>query len=173
MVKRVLVVEYNSQWPTMYEEEKSRILEAIGDELVAVEHVGSTSVPGLPAKPVIDIMAGVRRLEDAERCIGPLASLGFEYVPEYEEFIPERRYFRKGPPEARTHHLHMVAVGSEFWDETLLFRDLLLSRDDLAREYSNLKVQLARDHREDRDKYTEAKGPFIESTLAMARADSG
>ena len=93
----VVVADYDPRWPRMFEEERRRIVGAIGPLAVAVEHVGSTSVPRLAAKPVIDILVGVRRLGDATSCVVPLAAIGYEYVPEYEREIPDRRYFRKGP----------------------------------------------------------------------------
>ena len=92
----VIIVEYDPRWPTLYEEERERILRAVGDLVVAIEHVGSTAVPNLGGKPIIDIMPAVRRLEDAELCVEPLGGIGYEYVPEYNDIIPERRYFHKG-----------------------------------------------------------------------------
>ena len=91
----ITIAHYDPQWPILYEEEKARILGVIGDKVVAIEHIGSTAVPGLGAKPIIDITVAVRHLADAEKCIEPLQSVGYEYVPEYEVSIPERRYFRK------------------------------------------------------------------------------
>lgn len=112
MTAHVIIVEYDPSWAAMSEKEKRRILSAVGDLVVAVEHVGSAAVPGLGGKPVLDIMVAVRDLADADRCIEPLRSIGYEYVLEYDDIIPERRYFHKGPPEARTHHLHMVELRS-------------------------------------------------------------
>jgi GrpB-like predicted nucleotidyltransferase (UPF0157 family) len=165
----VLVVDYDPQWPTSYEEEKERILGVIGDVAVAIEHIGSTAVPGLGAKPIIDIMVAVSRLADAERCIEPLQEIGYEYVPEYNDVIPERRYFHKGPPGARTYHLHMVELTSEFWERHLLFRDSLRTHPEEARRYHELKKELAAKFGSDRDGYTEAKTSFIESVIAKPR----
>ncbi|MEE9600306.1 MAG: GrpB family protein [Thermoplasmata archaeon] len=165
----VMVVDYIARWPIMYEEEERRILRAIGPYVLAIEHVGSTAVPGLGAKPIIDILAAVHRLKDAESCIGPLEGLGYEYVPEYEDLIPERRYFHKGPQEARTHHLHMVEMTSDFWEKHLLFRDFLRTHAKVAQEYFELKRELAARYRTDRDAYTDAKTSFIESVIARAR----
>jgi GrpB-like predicted nucleotidyltransferase (UPF0157 family) len=87
--------------------ERTKILSVIAKKVVAIEHVGSTTVPGLGAKPIIDIMVGIRHLSDAEGCIGPLETIGYEYVPEYEDSIPERRYFRKGPSNVPSKHYHL------------------------------------------------------------------
>jgi GrpB-like predicted nucleotidyltransferase (UPF0157 family) len=164
----VVVVDYDPSWPAQYERERAGIVEALGDVMegvVAVEHVGSTAVPGLAAKPIIDIIVGVRELAAGERCVQPLEALEYEYRG--EAGIPGRLYFRKGQP--RTHHLHMVEHGSEFWERHLLFRDLLRERPAVAREYAALKKELAVQYRTDRLAYTEAKTPFIESALARAR----
>ncbi len=168
----VMIVDYDPQWPILYQEEKGRILEAIGHVIVAIEHVGSTAVPGLGAKPTIDIMVAVSRLADAERCIEPLQGMGYEYEPELEVSMPQRRYFDKGPAEARI-HLHMVELASEFWQRHLLFRDFLRDHPEVAREYEQLKRELAAEYGSDRDGYTEAKTSFIRSVEARARRVAG
>ncbi len=165
----VVVVDYDASWPRQFEEEKSRIVATLGDVMagvVAIEHVGSTAVPGLAAKPIIDIIPGVRDLSIGELCIEPLERLGYEYLGEVG--IPGRFYFRKGDP--RTHHLHLVQHGSEFWERHIRFRDLLRADPEVARQYDALKRELAVKYRTDRLAYTEAKTPFIESALARARA---
>jgi GrpB-like predicted nucleotidyltransferase (UPF0157 family) len=153
----------------MYEEERDLILRAAGDLVIAIEHIGSTAVLNLGGKPIIDIMPAVGRLEDAELCVEPLEAIGYEYVPEYNEIIPERRYFHKGPPEGRTHHLHMVERTSEFWERHLLFRDWLRTHPEDAEEYYRLKQELADRFDRDRDGYTDAKTSFIEAIVAKAR----
>jgi GrpB-like predicted nucleotidyltransferase (UPF0157 family) len=169
----VIMAEYDPRWPALYDAERDRILAVTGNSVLRIEHIGSTAVPGLGSKPIIDIMAAVRRLQDAEGCIPPLQGIGYEYVPEYNELIPERRYFHKGPPEARTFHLHMVELTSEFWERQLLFRDWLRSHPEDAQEYHELKQRLAAQFGNDREGYTEAKGPFIESIVARARLGEG
>jgi GrpB-like predicted nucleotidyltransferase (UPF0157 family) len=136
--------------------------------VVAIEHMGSTAVPGLGAKPIIDIMVAIHRLALAERCIEPLASINYEYVPEYEVVMPFRRYFHKGPQHARTHHLHMVEYDSDFWRRHLLFRDFLRAHKAVARQYYHLKKELAARFGTDREAYTEAKTSFIEAIVERA-----
>ncbi len=138
--------------------------------LAGLEHVGSTAVPGLAAKPILDILAGLRVLSDARACIPRLEAIGYEYVPEYEDRLPERRYFRKGPLENRTHHLHMVEIGSDFWTSHVRFRKYLRGHPEAAREYEALKRDLAAAHAGDRDLYTESKADFILSILVRAAA---
>jgi len=162
----VVIVPYDPRWPAMFANERERILTATGGVVLAVEHVGSTAVPGLAAKPIIDILAGVRHLDDAAETFQPLLALGYAYVPEYETEIPDRRYFHKGPPAARSHHLHMAEFGGGFWRRHLAFRDALRSDPVLAARYAALKRDLAARFGRDRRGYTEAKTEFIESVLA-------
>ena len=163
------IVDYDPKWPAIYEMEKELILATIGRFVIGVEHVGSTAVPGLGGKPIIDIMAAVRRLDDAAQIIEPLGRIGYEYVPEYEEFVPERRYFRKGAPEPASHHLHAVEPTTGFWKDHLLFRDYLRARSEEASEYEAFKRDLARKITQDRVAFTDAKTPFVESVLERAR----
>jgi GrpB-like predicted nucleotidyltransferase (UPF0157 family) len=165
------VVDYDPSWPRRYEEERDRIAAALGDAVVAIEHVGGTAVPGLPAKPVIDLMVGVEDIERAGPAVAGLINLGYEYVPEFESQLPQRRYFRRGSPE--THHVHMVAVGSDFWEEHLLFRDYLRSNPQAAEEYGKLKRGLADRFRFDRDAYRAGKVPFIDTVVDAARRQAG
>lgn len=165
----VIIVEYNHRWPIMYEEEKAQILSVIGGKILAIEHIGSTAVPGLGGKPIIDVMVGVRRLYIAKKCIEPLATIGYEYVPEYEVSIPDRRYFRKGPPE-RHRHLHMIELGSNFWESHILFRDYLRAHPETAQEYYELKKELAARFGSDSLGFTNAKTKFIESVVKKAQA---
>jgi len=167
----VQIVDYNPLWPEQYEREKARVLEAIPEWVVAMEHVGSTAVPGLSAKPIIDIMIGMARLSDAEATFEPLRQLGYDYRPEFEILIPERRFFRKGPAEARTHHVHMVERDSAFWHDHLLFRDYLRSHPNVAKDYEALKRNLAARLGKERQAYTDAKTPFIQGILRQAHAE--
>ena len=165
----VVLVPSDPRWPARFQEEKAAILGAIGDRTVAIEHVGSTAVPGLLSKPTIDIMVGVPRLDAAQACIGPLEGIGYAYRQDLESTMPERRYFDKGPPGARTFHLHLVEFGREFWMRHLLFRNFLRAHPDRAASYGSLKQELARTYTSDRDAYTDAKPGFIEATVADAR----
>jgi GrpB-like predicted nucleotidyltransferase (UPF0157 family)/protein associated with RNAse G/E len=168
----VKIADYDSRWPAIYAKEKDLILSVIGVKVEGIEHVGSTAVPGLGAKPIIDIVVGVRKLSEAKDCVAPLKRIGYEYVPEYEKEIPERRYFRKGPEGvANKHfHLHMVERGGGFWKRHLLFRDFLRCSPDVARQYCRLKRDLASEYACDREGYTEAKTKFVESIVARAQA---
>jgi len=165
------IAVYDPAWPGAFERERAAILAALGDLVFAIEHVGSTSVPGLGAKPIIDIMAGLRELADHARCVAPLRSLGYEHKGEFG--IPGRHYFRKPVRGARTHQIHMVEHSSSFWVRHLLFRDYLRANAEEARAYCELKLRLAARFGADVEGYTEAKTEFIRSAEAKARAALG
>lgn len=170
MTKRVVVVPYDLRWPRLYEEERRRLESVFAGANASIEHVGSTSVPGLAAKPIIDILVGVPSLDSAEQRIGALEDVGYHYVPEYELDLPERRYFRRPREHPRTHHLHCVVEGGAFWNRHLAFRDRLRGDARTARAYAALKQDLAETFRTDGPGYTEAKSPFIERVLDDAGA---
>jgi GrpB-like predicted nucleotidyltransferase (UPF0157 family) len=171
MSEEVVIVDYNPRWPARYEEEKASILALIGEYVVGIHHVGSTSVPGLGAKPIIDVMIGIRDLAFVENCVSPLQSLEYEYLGEYG--IPGRHYFRKpaaGGIEHRTHHIHMMQTDHSQWRRHLLFRDYLRSHPEDAKRYEFLKRELAIRFGADREGYTDAKTEFVEDILAKAEA---
>ena len=161
----VIIVDYDPNWPQAFDQEHERIAGALANVagVLGIEHVGSTAVPGLAAKPIIDIMIGVDDLRVGERSVEPIVALGYEYKG--EGGIPGRLYFRKGSP--RSHHIHLVEHGGDFWERHLLFRDLLREQPDLRDQYAALKWALAEQYGANREGYTEAKTPFIQSTLAQ------
>jgi GrpB-like predicted nucleotidyltransferase (UPF0157 family) len=162
----VHVVPYDPSWPRRFEEERVRLAEVLAPWLAGpIEHVGSTAVPGLAAKPVIDVMAGVASLEASRPAIEALARHGWCYFP----YRPESMHWLCKPsPMARTHHLHLVPFGGVLWAERLAFRDHLRTHPDMALEYAALKRGLAERYRLDREAYTEAKGPFVVRVVAAA-----
>lgn len=165
--RNIVVVEYDPRWPQKYEEDKAAILRAVGPHVRGIEHIGSTSVPGLVAKPVVDIMLGVDR-DDLDNVIEPLAGIGYDYNPDWEFSMPMRRYFRRLLPDgAHTHHLHVVPHGGAFWIRHLRFRDYLRAHPEKAREYSDLKKRLTVERQRSID-YTFAKTEFIRSVEAQA-----
>jgi aminoglycoside N3'-acetyltransferase/GrpB-like predicted nucleotidyltransferase (UPF0157 family) len=166
MTKHVLLVPYDPEWPRRFEEERSVLAEVFAGTGAVIDHVGSTAVPHLGAKPIIDVMVGVPALAVAEEKIGALEAAGYEYVQEYETQLPHRRYFRKPRLGTRTFHVHCVVTGSKWWIEFLAFRDYLRAHRDAAAAYYDLKAGLAT--RVTRGEYTQAKAPFIERVLATA-----
>lgn len=160
--------EYDPEWASLFEAEREFLMEIIGDCFCgSVEHVGSTAVPGLVAKPVIDIMFGVRSLEESQPAIDVLVTNGYQYFPYKAEVM---HWFCKPSDAFRTHHLHLIPYQSPLWKERIQFRDLLLANPKIANEYAALKKDLATRFKEDREAYTEMKWPFIKRVLE--RADS-
>jgi GrpB-like predicted nucleotidyltransferase (UPF0157 family) len=156
----VLVVPYEDEWPRLFREQAAQLRAALGEVALRIDHIGSTSVPGLAAKPVIDVQISVAALEPVETFREPLEGLGYVFRAN----DPERtkRYFREPPGERRT-HIHIRRLGS--WNEqfALLFRDYLREHRDAARRYARLKRRLATRYNqpEQRAQYTDAKDPFI------------
>ena len=167
--ERVTIVAYNPEWPDCFERERATLATIFEGGHGAIEHIGSTSVPGLGAKPVIDIMVGAPKLADVEIRIAALESIGYEYVREFEAQLPARRYFRKSRLGTSQFHLHCVVIRSEFWISHLAFRDYLRAHSETAAEYYELKKDLA--NRVKKAEYTEAKSPFIQSVLSRASDD--
>lgn len=164
----VIVSPYSTEWPDLFRAVREELLSVFTPTVVDVEHIGSTSVPGLAAKPVIDILLGANSLTDIESHIGPLSELGYAYVQKYERELPMRRYFVKSPAASLRVHLHGVALGSRLWQEHLAFRDALRADDSLRAQYQSLKLHLAQVFGGDKSAYTAAKDPFIQSVLTAA-----
>jgi GrpB-like predicted nucleotidyltransferase (UPF0157 family) len=157
------IVPYDPSWPALFATERELLHELVSPWLVgAIEHVGSTAVVGLSAKPIIDIMAGVESLSASADAQDALAQRGYHYAPYKSDVM---HWFCKPSPQVRTHHLHLVPYQSVLWNERLAFRDLLRSDPAVALEYDALKRDLAARHRDDREAYTDAKSPFIERAL--------
>jgi GrpB-like predicted nucleotidyltransferase (UPF0157 family) len=175
IVGEIVIVDYEPEWPAQFEAERLKLAAALGEYALAIEHIGSTSVPGLAAKPIIDILIGVRSLADADaHCIEPIVALGYEYVAKLEEMMPFRRYFRRlsqtaRDPRKHTHHIHLVEITHPFWERHLLFRDYLRSHPEARDAYADLKRDLAAQTL-DTAAYTDAKTAFIQDIEARSRA---
>jgi GrpB-like predicted nucleotidyltransferase (UPF0157 family) len=171
----IVIADYDPRWPDVYEAERARIVDAIGRWLEGIEHVGSTSVPGLAAKPIIDIMPGLRSLDDALHFVPAMEAIGYQYIPEYEDNLPERRYFVRPPGRGyavtRLFHVHAVETTSRFWRRHQAFRDYLRAHPDACAEYAALKRRLADEYGADREGYTEAKSEFITRIEKLAGID--
>jgi GrpB-like predicted nucleotidyltransferase (UPF0157 family) len=159
----VRVVPYDPAWPRRFATECAALSEALGASVTGgIHHVGSTAVPGLDGKPIIDILVGVDSLAASRASFPALARLGYQYAPYRAR---EMHWFCKPDPSRRTHHLHLVPTSSPRFCEELAFRNLLRARPDVARDYAALNRRLALDFEHDREAYTEAKGPFIRAAL--------
>lgn len=166
----VRLMSHQPVWAKLFEEEKARIEAGIGPYVLDIQHVGSTSIPGIPAKPIIDIGVAVRNFEEAAVCIDPLIALGYTYRG--ENGIPRRHYFRKGDEEeTRTHHLHINEIDGPDWKNQILFRDYLRTHPETAERYAEIKRDLALQYPDDRLGYLYGKAPFIEKVLELARQE--
>jgi GrpB-like predicted nucleotidyltransferase (UPF0157 family) len=163
-VLSVELQEYDPTWAELFESERQLLAGIFGSRAVAIEHVGSTSVPGLSAKPIVDVLIGLRELALSDAQIEAMRRLGYEYLGEHG--LAGRLFFRKKP---RTHHVHVVEHGGAHWDRQLVFRDALRSDPDERRRYDAFKRRLAAEGHP-RDVYTELKTPFIREIEARARA---
>lgn len=158
-----LCTEHES-WARAFAIEKAAIVGAIEPHILDVQHVGSTSIPGVPAKPILDVLVGVADFEEARVCVAPLERLGYVFKGEFG--IPRRHYFVKGEP--RTHHLHMQEISSPHWELTIGFRDLLRRDPTAARIYADAKRSLAAAHSRDRKAYQREKDQVVEDLLRAA-----
>jgi GrpB-like predicted nucleotidyltransferase (UPF0157 family) len=171
----IAIADYDPRWAAMYADESARVQNAAGEWLLNIEHVGSTSVPGLAAKPIVDMMPGLRSLDDAPQIVSAMEGLGYQYIPDYEDELPERRYFVRPPGRGYRHkrlfHVHAVETTSAFWRRHLAFRDYLRTHAETADEYAALKRRLAAEYGSDRVGYTEAKTEFITRIESLALAE--
>jgi GrpB-like predicted nucleotidyltransferase (UPF0157 family) len=165
--RSVIIEPYNPDWPARFREEAARITAIFGTELLSIHHIGSTSVAGLSAKPIIDIMPVVRNIANVRLFNEAMIRIG--YTPMGEYGIAGRRFFVKGS-DTRTHHVHAYEPDNPEVEQHLNFRDYLTMHAGEAMEYAQLKIRLAAEHRDDLDAYTKAKAPFIKNLLARAAA---
>lgn len=160
----VEVVPYDPSWPDAFEEWRRRLAEALGETAVRIEHVGSTAVAGLAAKPVVDVQVSVPDVEDEAAYVPGIEALG---VPlRFRE--PGHRYFRPPAGEPRSVQIHVCEAGSDWEQEHLRFRDRLLADPELREAYGRLKLELAEHYHDDRLAYTDAKTAFILDALEDA-----
>jgi GrpB-like predicted nucleotidyltransferase (UPF0157 family) len=163
-VLTVELVDHDPTWPELFEEERGRVAEVFGDNVLGIEHIGSTAVPDLCAKPIVDVLVGLRELELTDEQIASMERLGYEYLGEYGR--PGRLFFRKQP---HTHHVHVVEHGGEHWERQLTFREALRTDTEERERYDRFKRRLAAEGHP-REVYTELKTPFIREVEARARA---
>lgn len=167
----VEIVSYNEDWPHQAQIEIDKVRAILpGNCVIDIQHVGSTAIPGLSAKPIIDIQVAARSLDEMKVIAVPaLQKIGYEYWADNPD--TECMFFVKGMPpfgEKRTHHVHIVELTSKHWEGKILFRDYLISHPEVAKEYEQLKIKLAQQHTFDREQYTNAKGEFVKKVLELA-----
>jgi GrpB-like predicted nucleotidyltransferase (UPF0157 family) len=158
---KVSIVEYQPEWRKMFETEKGILQTTLREVLSRIEHIGSTAVAGLAAKPIIDLMIGLEDFSIADQVVPKIEASGYEYIQKYEAVMPFRRFFIKEQSGIRTHQIHMVGMGGEFWERLILFRDYLRRNPGVAEQYASLKRGLAEREWEDVNEYADAKTEFI------------
>ncbi|MFH0909775.1 MAG: GrpB family protein [bacterium] len=162
----VKLVPYSAEWPRKFAEESARIRSALGSKALAVEHIGSTAISGLDAKPIIDMAVAIESLADMPACVVRLSKEGYEYKGEYG--LPGRHFFTSGEPTR--FHVHVVEQTSNHWRVWLQFREHLLKNETVRNEYNQVKRELAKQHADNRDAYTAGKNPFISRILKQIGA---
>ena len=158
---------YSQQWKNLYEEEGIRIKDIVGDSAIDIQHIGSTAIPGMVAKPIIDIAVMLPSLDKAKDLIKPLATLGYNY--DEPASSSERYFFRKGEPVQ--YHLSLTAPNVSLWHRQILFRDYLISHPSMAKEYEELKVKLIEKDPTGRKDYLNEKSLFVQKVLELTGKD--
>jgi GrpB-like predicted nucleotidyltransferase (UPF0157 family) len=166
--RNVVVVAYDPQWPARFAQEAARLAPVFGDSLVTIHHIGSTSIPGMAAKPIIDMLPVVRQIEAVDALNPGMEALG--YAPRGEFGIPGRRYFAKGQGAQRSHHVHVFAVDHPDIARHLIFRDYLIAHPAEAAAYASLKQALARQFPHDMEAYIAGKDGLIKEIDRRAAA---
>jgi GrpB-like predicted nucleotidyltransferase (UPF0157 family) len=162
--EEIALAAYDPAWAGTFQAERDR-LHSLFPQILAIEHIGSTAVIGLAAKPVIDLMAGVADMAVAEALAGPLCQVGYTTSAEFNASLQDRKWFMRWADGHRTHHLHVMVQEGKRWKEHLIFRDALRTDAGLAARYGALKHRLAATHGRDREAYTAAKATFVNELL--------
>ena len=161
------IVPHRKEWKTLFEQEARLLHSATGDSILRIEHTGSTAIPGMAAKPIIDITIAVSSLKQALELVPAIEALGYEYKP--KDTVAERLFFSKEAyPDFRTHHLNITELGSGFWRTQITFRDYLQENDEIAREYIELKKHIADQYSQSENPDPEAKIDFVNKVLGLA-----
>lgn len=155
---KVRLLAYNPEWVKIFKKEEKTLRKAINNIVVNIQHVGSTAIPGIPAKPIIDILAGVSSIKDVKKCIKPFEKAGYKYKGEER---PDEYLFIKDPIFC----LHMTKFNNKTWNSYISFRNQLRTNEKLANEYKNLKLKLEKKFANDRASYTSGKAKFIEAAV--------
>lgn len=163
----VQLAEHDPEWERLFEAEAERLHSALGERVITIEHVGSTAIEGVAAKPIIDLLVVVEELGDETVWTGRLGEHGYTLRP--NDGVEDRLFYAKGPEDDRTHYLSVTDRGSDTHVDQLAFRDYLREHPETAREYSQLKRELAARFPDDRASYTERKSSFVEQIVEEAR----
>jgi len=162
---KVMLSTYNKRWPAIYRAERKLLRNSLGKLAISVAHIGSTAVPGLCAKPILDVMVSVLSIENAEKNLSRFERCGYRVKPREEDPVPGRLFFSKDIDGLRCFHLHVTAAGSTFCKEHLRFRNVLRKDAKAARAYARIKLRLSKRFPDDRNAYIDGKAKFISDVL--------
>lgn len=166
---KVKLFPYDATWKTEYEKEEKILRQILKDYAIDIQHVGSTSIPNLSAKPIIDIAVAVKDKETLKKLLLLMQKNGYDMLDNLE--TKGEILARKGTTECRTHYIHMEVLNSEYWNNHILFRDYLLKHKEFVKKYENLKQDLAETFKDDRKEYTNAKNEFIQNVITLAKKE--
>ncbi|MEG2656868.1 MAG: GrpB family protein [Clostridium sp.] len=165
----VMLYPYSEEWSMLFEKEKINIYNCIKEYVIDIQHVGSTSIKGMYAKPIIDIVVAIKNLEDGFKLIDDIESIGYHFKGSLGK--SNRFFFWKGNDKSNTHNLHIVQHGDKNFDNLILFRNFMSNHCDYREEYCRLKLDLANKYKEDRDAYTKSKTKFIVNVIELAKRE--
>lgn len=159
----VVLEKHHEEWAREFKKEKKRLQKLLGETVLDIQHIGSTSIPNLSAKPIIDMLMGVRHFSDISKMQKVLENIGYEYRENGSSNV--QVFFAKGPEKNRTHYLHITELGSSEWKNSIFFRNHLLLHSEEVKKYEKIKQKLAKQYSDKRDKYTSGKKDYIENIL--------
>lgn len=165
----VELADYSESWVEEYEKEKETLERVLKDELIEIHHIGSTSIPGLKAKPVIDILAVIPSLDDIDKVEEKLKE--YDYENRGHQGVEDRYFFAKGPEDARSHYVHFVEPKSNTYYNQVYFKKYLLEHPEYIKQYCDLKTDLASKYADERPKYTQGKNEFITNVIRLAKEE--
>lgn len=166
---KVILAPYSIKWAELYNIEKDLILSSIGHYIVDIQRVGSTSIPGMISKPVIDIVVGLKNFDDGFEIISTIENLGYNFKGSLGK--SRKFFFWKGTFEINTFNLHIVEYGDENWENQILFRNFIISHPEFKQDYTDLKLDLAKKFKDDRNEYTNKKSDFIKQIISLAKVE--
>lgn len=165
---KVKLLPHNPKWSGLFEKEQKILSQALAGLIIDIQHIGSTSIPGIPAKPIIDIDIGIKSMKNSKNFIKIFEDLGYEYRPNFGG-LKTQLLFVKGPEAKRTHYIHLMKYNGSIWKKDLAFRDYLRKNKEKAGKYANLKKELASKFADDRANYTAHKASFIRKAIRIVK----
>lgn len=165
----VMLYPHSEEWSMLFEKEKINVYNCIKEYVIDIQHVGSTSIRGMCAKPIIDIVVAIKDLKDGFKLIDDIESIGYHFKGSLGK--SNRFFFWKGNENNNTHNLHIVQYGDKNWDNLIFFRDFMNNHCDYRDKYCSLKLDLANKYKDDRDAYTKSKTKFVLDVIQLAKQD--